>query len=289
VASAPATALLQQGGLEAAVEAHLCNETLALMLERAAGERLALLVVDLAGMGRAATVWLAQALVVLAARSPGARVTLALPGTRPAGRGQLLARHLAEASERVGLEADLVCGPAPAERSAPVDDERDPVREAFDLVLVLALGGSAGIGAPWPDHPGRRWLDLADAAVLSTVDPDSIVGDLERYQAIEPAPARFRVETLDGADPRLAGTVDLDDLERARRELPHLIETARRHPWRVVVEPPSGTPGTPLACPSETAARSMAAPLAVRRTLVAGRLRLVAASPPTPLRLRGEG
>lgn len=275
--SAPATALLAQGGLEATVEAHLCNETLALALERAQAERPSLLVVDVATMGRASTVWLAQALALLARDRPGASVTLALPGTRGAGRGQLLARHLAEASARAGLEAEVICGPAPTERSAPAADERDVVGAGFDLVMVLAPGGAAGIGAPWPGHPARRWLELADAAVLASIDPDSLVGDLERCRAVEPAPCRLRVETLDGPEPRLAGAVDLDDLAAARIALPRLIETARRHPWRAVVQPPPGAPGTPLACPSDRAARSMAAPLEVRRTLVAGRLRLVAA------------
>lgn len=262
--------------MESTVELKFCHETLGVILEGASQPLRSILIVDLACTGRAATVWLGHALEILSSQEPQPQVTLALPGTRWAGRGQLLTRHLETASASAELDALLLWGPAGIERSAPVDNEIEVIREGFDLIIVLAIGGAAGLGAPWPEHPAQRWLALADASVFGSIDPDSIVGDLLRYQTADPSPVRLRVETLDGEEPHLVGRVDIDDVENARRELPLLIETARRHPWRIVVQPPPGVGGSTLACPSETAARAMIKPLKLRRSLVAGRLRLVA-------------
>lgn len=277
VPAPPASRLLQRIGLEATIESRFCGETLALLLEKRGEQPLqSLLVVDLSTTGRAAAVWLGHMISMLAPDHPTLSVTFALPGTRRAGRGFLLERHLEGIAEETGLDVALLCGPAAVEGSAPNGEEAAQIRDAFDLVIVLSLAGSAGIEAPWPELPERHWLELADAAVLTFIDPDSLVADLDRFSLLDSGPPRLRVETLDNDQPKLVGRVDVAELDEARKELPHLIETARRHPWRAVAEPKFGSLGTELACPSETAALALIRNHQPRRTLVAGRLRLIA-------------
>jgi hypothetical protein len=276
IPSPPASRLLQRSGFEAAVEARLCGETLALLLESRSAPLQSLLVIDLSTTGRAATVWLGNMMTMLAPDHPALRITFTLPGTRRAGRGFLLERYLEGISKDTGLEVSLISGPASIERSAPEGAEALQLRDAFDLIVVLSLAGSAGLEAPWPTLPERGWLALADAAVLTFIDPDSLVGDLDRISLLDSGPPRLRVETLDSATPKLVGRVDVEALDEARRELPLLIETARRRPWRAVAEPKPGTHGTELGCPSETAAITLIEPAKPRRTLTAGRLRLIA-------------
>lgn len=276
VPSPPASRLLQRGGLEATIESRFCGETLGLLLETQKAPLESLLVVDLSTTGRAAAVWLGHMMAMLAPDHPTLSVTFALPGTRRAGRGFLLERHLEGVAEETGIDVALLCGPASVESSAPSGDEADRLRDAFDLVVVLALAGSAGIEAPWPELPENQWLELADAAVLTFVDPDSLVADLDRFSMLDSGPPRVRVETLARDQPKLVGRVDVEELDDARKELPHLIESARRRPWRAVAEPKRGALGTELACPSETAALELIQNHTPRRTLVAGRLRLIA-------------
>lgn len=277
VPTIPAIWWLQRGGLDAIVEQHFCNESLALALDEAELPPRSLLVVDLSGTGRGAAVWAGRALALLAEHDPAPAVTVALPATRWAGRGQLIERHLEQAAAMAGLTPEVLSGPASAKRSAPKDDERRLVREAFDLIVVLCLGGAAGLDAPWPAHPARPWLELADLAVLSFVDPDSLPGDLPRLTAPPAPPARLRIELLRDAEADLVGELELDDSEETRLQLPLLIETARRHPWRAVITPPDEQPGTALSCPGDTGARAAVTPMHARRVVIAGRTRLVAA------------
>ena len=165
------------------------------------------------------------------------------------------------------------CLPAQA---APEQEEAALLRQAFDLVVVVALGGAAGLDASWPKARAAGWLALADAAVLSFLDPDSVLEDLSRLMLVQPHPLRLTVETLDEQEAHLVGHVDLDDSLTARVQLTGLIEEARHYPWRLTANPPPRTAGTPLALPCEMVARGAVTPLRVRRVLGVGRLRLVA-------------
>jgi hypothetical protein len=280
VPSTPATNLLQIGGLASTVEQRLCDETLALLLDDG-GERISsLLVVDLSIIGRAATVWLGRVLPLLAERLESPQITLALPATRRAGRGRLLARHLETVSAEAGVEVELLSGPAPLERSAPEAAELELLDRGFDRILALSLSGTAGIRAPWPSHPGRRWLELAHGAVFSFVTPTATLADLPHLCALWPKrrqPPQILVEALDAQGARLEERIDLTDADRASHDLACLLNQERADPWRLVVAPAEGSNGTSLACPNDAACLSMTLPLSPRRTLEAGRLRLVAA------------
>ncbi len=312
VPSPPATRLLQIGGLASTVEQRLCDETLGLLLEAGGREPgiehghgngygygygygyekehehehepgpgpSSILVVDLSTVGRATAVWLGRMLPLLAEGDPQPRITLLLPGTRRAGRGRLLGRHVAQVSAEAGVEVELLCGPVSPAAAAPEGSEVEVLRQGFDLILALSLSGSAGLTAPWPSLPGRRWLELAHAAVLSFVDPAALPDDLPRLHALWPAraePIRIAAERLDGPEPEALGQLELTDPAQARQELAPLIDEDRALPWRLVVSPPPGRRGTAMACLDDAAARALAAPLIPRRTLGAGRLRLVAA------------
>jgi hypothetical protein len=280
VPAPPATRLLQRAGMERAVERHFCNETLGLLLQQCEQEAPSVLVVDVSGTGQSAVSWLTSALPMFATDYPGAQLVMALSGTRWAGRGRLLARHLEIESEAQGIATKIICGPAWPQRSAPTAEEEETVRDAFDIIVVLALSGAAGLHACWPEHQGHRWLSLADGGVFSFIDPDSIVGDLPWLVHQTPAPLQLRVETLDEEESHLVGQVDASNVERAQHELPQLIEAARRQPWRLVAPAGCAPGGTALAMPSDTVARALVSPLEARRTLVAGRLRLVAGQRP---------
>jgi hypothetical protein len=242
------------------VPSRLLEETFARAMEAIEpGPRPLVVAVDRLGGGEGVATS-AALLRILAIRWPGAAFVHVAFNTPARGLGSLIRASLTRAGADAGIPVEVVAHdrPAWALKASPL--EADALFEGVDLAIVFASRGAAGLGGDPADGQRRDLLlERSHAVVLSFVDPESLVADLDRFAAAlagEPGmdAVRFWVQA-EGPDGRgELGHAVLADPGDARERLWVLLDNARRLRYRVLVEPMlHGLPaGDPLLCPCRT-------------------------------------
>ncbi len=154
------------------------------------------------------------------------------------GLGALVRGVLLKNGAESGIDVQVVCHNRPAEGLRLSEADATTQTQAADLVISLASSGATESFEAFDPLIARSHL-----SVLSFPDPEGLVGELERLDALlgqEPnvEQIRFWVQ-VEGSDDALEelGVTALGGSGNARTELWKLIENARRRAYQVVLEP----------------------------------------------------
>lgn len=199
----------------------------------------------------------AAVLGLLGARRTGGSFVHVAANTPPRGLGALVRTTLVDAGAGAGIAVEVVARPRPLGAAELTGRELREISEACALAIAFAPSGTAALlGAD--DAP---LLGLAHACLLSTPDPEALVGDLPglaaavgREPGMDAVSFRIEVEAEGGGRAAFAelGRCSLGPPEDdARERLWQLVDNAKRRRWRAIVTPMHGgaEAGVPLVCP----------------------------------------
>ena len=161
--------------------------------------------------------------------------------TPAGGVGSLLRGALARKGADCGILVDVVAHKRPAEGMRLSPAEADGLVADCDLVITFAPEGTAGL--IFQSDDGRdELLARSHISVLSFPDPEHVVADLDRYeQIVTERPGfnhiRFWVQTWDDNAWTTLGQCMLGKGGDARQRLWKLVDSAKRHVYRILAEP----------------------------------------------------
>jgi hypothetical protein len=216
---------------------------------------------------------------ILAARCTDASFVHVAFNTPSRGIGALIRAGLTRTGAELGIPVEVVAHDRPAWALKAAPREVDDLFAGIDVAIVFAPQGAAGlVGDPEAESRRDPLLERTHLAVLSFPDPEALVADLDRFAAIlaeEPGidSVRFWVQAEDASGRRELGHALLADPGDALERLWVLLDNARRHRYRVLVEPMArGLPaGDPLVCPCRTAVQDgLRQVLEIERVVAAG-------------------
>ncbi len=247
---------LRTDPLERVVPAKLLNEGVGRLLDkRSPTNRPVVLFMDRAGGGDGARA-AADTLPLLGGRWPGASFIHVSFATPAQGLGVLVRSILVQAGAEHGVNVHVVAHNRPAEGLHLDGSEADTITEECNIVITYAPGGAAGLMYSDRTSADDPLLKRSHLAVLSYTDPESVVSELPFLLGVineEPTidAIRFRVQIdVDGVFQDLGSTL-LGPNGDAEDRLWTLIDNARRHRYRVIIEPIKNERpiGDPLVCP----------------------------------------
>lgn len=176
------------------------------------------------------------------------------------GVGALIRNSLTKTGAEHGVEVHVVAHNRPFEGLRITQELELLLRDTCDLIMTFAPGGAAGLNLfDSAEKPGDPLLSRSHVAVLSHLDPESLIGEIgffERLVGTEPAleAIRFRVQIeKDDLFQELGSTVLGDDGD-AKDRLWAFVDHARRHRYRILIEPlqKNAPSGSPLICPCQS-------------------------------------
>lgn len=201
------------------------------------------------------------------------------------GLGALVRGLLVKEGAKHGVNVHVVAHNRPVEGLKLADEDVEELIGDADLVISFASGGGAGLVTPQKMYEVDPLLRRSHIGVLSFPDPDSLVADLPQFQkelGREPdlERVRFWVQVVSDAPnvEDLGFTCLGGDDGDAESRLGPLLDSAKRRPYRVLVEPLSKNlpTGNPLVCPCRSVIESSLSLSARVEKIVPAGSRLVA-------------
>jgi hypothetical protein len=178
--------------------------------------------------------------------------------TPPRGIGTLLQSSLMRKGTEHGVVVDVVSSTAPAEGLSWPDVQIRELLESATLIITYAPEGSAGL-IPFEPPGVDPLIARSHINVLSFPDPEYSVADLPRYEAIVAKRPEFKhirvwIQILEEGRWNTLGHCVIGSGGDASTRLWQFIDNAKRHPWRLLLEPMAHDlpTGVPLHCPSRT-------------------------------------
>ncbi|MCP4603148.1 MAG: hypothetical protein GY847_21980 [Proteobacteria bacterium] len=275
--------LLKSDPLERFVPARLLKEGMGKLLDVMSQlERPIVLFMDRAGGGDGARA-AAGLMPLLGQRWPGVLFIHISFATPSQGLGALVRSILVHTGAENSVNVHVVAYNRPVEGLRLFPSDADAITRECDLIITFSPGGIAGLKSADQPPVDDPLLDRSHLAVLSFPDPESVIGDLPSFnQTIEKEPSleaiRFWVQIKVDDSFEDLGVAILGPGGDAEDSLWSLLDNARRHPYRILIEPMSNDlpSGDPLVCPCQTVIQEeLSTSAAVSRIVPAGS-RLVA-------------
>jgi hypothetical protein len=270
--------LLKVDPLEQLVPAKLLGEGLQKLLdELTPSSNPTVLFMDRAGGGEGAKT-AGDLMPLLSKRWSGASFVHVSFATPARGVGVLARSVLVSAAARCGVDAHVVAYNRPVQGLKLAQNDVDAIAGSCKLIITYTPGGAAGLVEPKDSICSDPLIEQSHLVVQSYPDPESLIGGLSTLKLLsknEPAieTIKFYVQIQTDETFRDLGVATLGPGGDAEDRLWMLIENARRHRYRVLVEPLSGDQpsGDPIVCPCRTVIHEeLSAFAAVQRIVPAG-------------------
>ncbi|MDJ0766169.1 MAG: hypothetical protein QNJ97_24515 [Myxococcota bacterium] len=248
--------LLRADPMEQFVLAKLLEESMRKQLDALPDkENPVVLFLDRSGGGEGARA-AAGIFPLIGAKWPGVSFVHVSFATPTQGLGILIRNLLAQAGADNRVNVHVVAHNRPAEGIRPTAAEVAEIDQACCFVIVFAPNGSAGLFQMDRGTSEDPFLSHANVAILSYLDPEAILGELDAFGHIlsdqnTMHAIRYWVQIAREGTFEDLGVSVLGPNGDAEQRLWALLDNARRYRYQVLIEPLKGDlpAGDPLLCP----------------------------------------